>query len=407
MDAQALKADFPILATSVHGQPLTYLDSAATSQKPRAVIETVDRYYRTQNANVYRGVYSLAATATEAFEGARDVVARFLNAPRETIVFTHGTTDGLNLVAQSHARTTLGPGDEIVVSPLEHHANLVPWQEVSRATGARLRFVEPEPDGSVTVEAVRSALTDRTRLVALAHVSNVLGTVTDIARITRAVHERGARIVVDAAQSAPHMPVDVTALDVDFLAFSGHKTLGPTGIGVLYGKPELLAAMPPHYFGGEMIEEVQLEHSTYKPPPMRFEGGTPHIAGAIGLARGLEYLMDVGLEEIHRHEVELARYALERLAEVDGITVYGPRERQAGIITFNLGDVHPHDVATALDEYGVCVRAGHHCCQPLMHRLGIHSSARASFYLYTTREDIDRFVHALVRTREFFLHAVG
>ncbi len=407
MDAQALKADFPILATSVHGQPLTYLDSAATSQKPRAVIETVDRYYRTQNANVYRGVYSLAATATEAFEGARDVVARFLNAPRETIVFTHGTTDGLNLVAQSHARTTLGPGDEIVVSPLEHHANLVPWQEVSRATGARLRFVEPEPDGSVTVEAVRSALTDRTRLVALAHVSNVLGTVTDIARITRAVHERGARIVVDAAQSAPHMPVDVTALDVDFLAFSGHKTLGPTGIGVLYGKPELLAAMPPHYFGGEMIEEVQLEHSTYKPPPMRFEGGTPHIAGAIGLARGLEYLMDVGLEEIHRHEVELARYALERLAEVEGITVYGPRERQAGIITFNLGDVHPHDVATALDEYGVCVRAGHHCCQPLMHRLGIHSSARASFYLYTTREDIDRFVHALVRTREFFLHAVG
>lgn len=407
MDARALKADFPILATTVRGQPLTYLDSAATSQKPRSVIEAVDHYYRAQNANVYRGVYSLAAVATEAFEGARDVVARFLNAPRDGIVFTHGTTDGLNLVAQSYARARLGPGDEIVVSPLEHHANLVPWQEAARTTGASLRFIEPEPDGSVTVDGVRAVLTDRTRLVALAHVSNVLGTVTPLLEVTRAVHERGARIVVDAAQSAPHMALDVSALDVDFLAFSGHKTLGPTGIGVLYGKPELLAAMPPHYFGGEMIEEVGLERSTYKPPPMRFEGGTPHIAGAIGLARGLEYLMDVGLEAIHCHEVELTRYALERLESMEGIILYGPREHQAGIITFNLTDVHPHDVATALDEHAVCVRAGHHCCQPLMRRLQTHSTARASFYLYTTHEDIDRFVHALVRTREFFFHAVG
>ncbi|MCG0314682.1 MAG: cysteine desulfurase, partial [Calditerricola sp.] len=381
MNVKEIRKLFPILHQEVNGHPLVYLDSAATSQKPLPVIEAVERYYREYNSNVHRGVHTLGTKATEAYEGAREKVARFLNAPDSAqIIFTRGTTSALNLVAWSYARRVLREGDEIVITPMEHHSNLIPWQQAAKATGATLKYVPLRPDGTIAVEDFAQTVTERTKIVAVTHVSNVLGTINPIKTFAAIAHEKGAVIVVDGAQSAPHMKVDVQDLDVDFYAFSGHKMCAPTGIGVLYGKRHLLEQMEPVEFGGEMIDTVELYDSTWKEIPWKFEGGTPIIAGAIGLAAAIDFLESVGLDAIRAHEEQLARYALERLRAIDGVTVYGPEER-AGLVTFNVEGIHPHDVATVLDSRGIAVRAGHHCAQPLMRWLGVTATARASFYL--------------------------
>ena len=407
LDPLALKEEFPILHQEVNGHPLVYLDNAATSQKPRAVLDAMRRYYERDNANVHRGVHTLGARATEAYEGARERVARFLNAEPNEIVFTRGTTSAINLAAHGYARKHLREGDEIVIAPMEHHSNLIPWQEAARKTGAVLKYIPLQPDGTIRLEDVERTVTERTRIVAVTAASNVLGTVNPVDRIAEIAHRRGAVILVDGAQSTPHMKVDVRAWDVDFYAFSGHKMCGPTGIGVLYGKASLLDAMDPLDFGGEMIEVVELYESTWKEIPWKFEGGTPNIAGAVGLAAAIEFLEQVGLDNIAAHERKLAAYALERLTAIEGIAVYGPRHDRVGLVTFNLGDIHPHDVATVLDSEGIAIRAGHHCCQPLMRWLNATATARASFYLYNTESDIDRLAEALVKTKEFFGHAVG
>jgi len=403
MDPIVLKSEFPILQQEVGGHPLVYLDNAATSQKPRRVIEAVKRYYERDNANVHRGVHTLGSRATDAYEGAREKVARFLNAASaKEIVFTRGTTSSLNLVAYGYARQILREGDEIALTPAEHHSNLIPWQQAAKATGAALKYIPLQPDGTVSMADVEATLTDRTKIVAMAYVSNVLGTVNPISRVAEAIHRRGGVLVVDGAQSAPHLKVDVRALGADFYAFSGHKMCGPTGIGVLYGRAELLERMEPVEFGGEMIDFVDLYESSWKEIPWKFEGGTPIIAGAVGLGAAIDFLEQVGLDEIERHERRLARYAVERLSAIDGVSLYGPREERTGLITFNVGDIHPHDVATVLDTEGIAIRAGHHCCQPLMRWLGVSATARASFYLYNTESDIDRLADAIVKTKEFF-----
>lgn len=404
----ALRSEFPLLGRSENGRRLCYVDSAATSQKPQVVLDAVRRYYLEDNANVYRGVYALAARATEDYEDARADVASLVGARPDEIVFTRGTTESLNVIARSYGELVLGPGTNIVTSPTEHHSNLLPWQEAARRSGAELRYVELAQDGQVTAEAVRAVIDGGTRIIALAHVSNVLGTVTDVAAIAELAHVQGAVLVVDGAQSVPHMPVDVKALGIDFLAFSGHKMCGPTGIGAFYGRRDLLAQMPPVYFGGEMIEEVTLEGATFKDAPMRFEGGTPNIAGAVGMGAAARYLQEVGLEEIHAWDVELANMAADGLRRIEGVTVYGPSgHRQSAVVTFNIDGVHAHDVATALDASGVCVRAGHHCCQPLMRRLGQSSTARASFYLYNDAEDVGQLLAAVEAAKEFFRRVAG
>ncbi|MBW5447770.1 SufS family cysteine desulfurase [Cohnella sp. CFH 77786] len=403
MDPTLLKAEFPILHQDINGHPLVYLDNAATTQKPRVVLEAIRKYYEWDNANVHRGVHTLGSRATDAYEGAREKVARFLNAASaREIVFTRGTTTALNLVAAGYARTVLREGDEVVITQAEHHANLIPWQQAVKATGATLKFIPLQPDGTIELADVEKTVTERTKIVAIAYASNVLGTIHPIAEIAKIAHRNGAVIVVDGAQSTPHKRVDVRALDVDFYAFSGHKMCGPTGIGALYGKAQLLERMEPFEFGGEMIDFVELYDSTWKEIPWKFEGGTPIIAGAVGLAAAIDFLEQVGLEEIDVHERKLTRYALERLSSIDGLKIYGPRENRVGLVTFNLGDVHPHDVATVLDTYGIAVRAGHHCCQPLMRWLEVSATARASFYLYNTEQDVDRLADALVKTKEFF-----
>ncbi|GAB6935243.1 MAG: cysteine desulfurase [Bacillota bacterium] len=407
MNVKEIRKLFPILHQEVNGHPLVYLDSAATSQKPLPVIEAVERYYREYNSNVHRGVHTLGTKATEAYEGAREKVARFLNAPDSAqIIFTRGTTSALNLVAWSYARRVLREGDEIVITPMEHHSNLIPWQQAAKATGATLKYVPLRPDGTIAVEDFAQTVTERTKIVAVTHVSNVLGTINPIKTFAAIAHEKGAVIVVDGAQSAPHMKVDVQDLDVDFYAFSGHKMCAPTGIGVLYGKRHLLEQMEPVEFGGEMIDTVELYDSTWKEIPWKFEGGTPIIAGAIGLAAAIDFLESVGLDAIRAHEEQLARYALERLRAIDGVTVYGPEER-AGLVTFNVEGIHPHDVATVLDSRGIAVRAGHHCAQPLMRWLGVTATARASFYLYNTEEEIDKLADALQYAKEYFHNVLG
>ncbi len=404
MDPIALKSEFPILHQDINGHPLVYLDNGATTQKPRSVIEAVKRYYEWDNANVHRGVHTLGSRATDAYEGAREKVARFLNAPASRqIIFTRGTTTALNLVASGYARQTLREGDEIVITPMEHHSNLIPWQQAAKATGATLKYVPLQPNGTVALEDVESTVTERTKIVAITYVSNVLGTVNPIAEIAKIAHRKGAVIVVDGAQSTPHMKVDVQALDVDFYAFSGHKMCAPTGIGALYGKAQLLERMEPIEFGGEMIDFVELHDSTWKELPWKFEGGTPMIAGAVGLGAAIDFLEQIGMDNIEAHEHKLVRYAMDRLSSIDGVKIYGPSaEQRAGLVTFNLGDVHPHDVATVLDTEGIAVRAGHHCCQPLMRWLKVSATARASFYLYNTEQDIDRLAESLVKTKEFF-----
>ncbi|MGG0046028.1 cysteine desulfurase SufS [Bacillus subtilis] len=402
MNITDIREQFPILHQQVNGHDLVYLDSAATSQKPRAVIETLDKYYNQYNSNVHRGVHTLGTRATDGYEGAREKVRKFINAKSMAeIIFTKGTTTSLNMVALSYARANLEPGDEVVITYMEHHANIIPWQQAVKATGATLKYIPLQEDGTISLEDVRETVTSNTKIVAVSHVSNVLGTVNPIKEMAKIAHDNGAVIVVDGAQSTPHMKIDVKDLDCDFFALSSHKMCGPTGVGVLYGKKALLENMEPAEFGGEMIDFVGLYESTWKELPWKFEAGTPIIAGAIGLGAAIDFLEEIGLDEISRHEHKLAAYALERFRQLDGVTVYGPEER-AGLVTFNLDDVHPHDVATVLDAEGIAVRAGHHCAQPLMKWLDVTATARASFYLYNTEEEIDKLVEALQKTKEYF-----
>lgn len=405
MDTIEIRQLFPILHQEVNGHPLVYLDSAATSQKPIQVIEAVSNYYRHDNSNVHRGVHTLGTRATDAFEGAREKIRKFINAKSiQEIVYTRGATASLNLVASSFGRANLREGDEIIITYMEHHSNLIPWQQVAKQTGATLKYFPLQEDGTLSLEDVRATITPNTKLVAVTMVSNVLGTMNPIKEIAQIAHENGAVIVVDGAQGAPHISIDVQDLDIDFLGFSGHKMCGPTGIGVLYGKKHLLENMEPIEFGGEMIDFVGLYESTWKELPWKFEGGTPIIAGAIGLGAAIDFLQEIGLDHILEHEHKLAAYALEKMSAIEGLTIYGPAEakKRAGVITFNLSDVHPHDVATVLDAEGIAVRAGHHCAQPLMKWLNVSATARASFYLYNIEEDIDRLVEGLVKTKEYF-----
>ncbi|MGG1639445.1 cysteine desulfurase [Paenibacillus sp. FSL A5-0031] len=408
MNINAIREQFPILHQEINGHPLVYLDSAASSQKPRSVIDAVNRYYELDNANVHRGVHTLGSRATDAYEGAREKVAKFLNAGApEQIIFTRGTTTALNLVASSYARSVCGEGDEIVITPMEHHSNLIPWQQAAKATGATLKYIPMQPDGTISLEDIEKTITPQTKVVSITYVSNVLGLINPIKEITQIAHRNGAIMVVDGAQSTPHMKIDLQDLDVDFYAFSGHKMCGPTGIGALYGKKALLNKMEPIEYGGEMIDFVDLYESTWKEIPYRFEGGTPIIAGAVGLGAAIDFLQEIGLDEIDQHERRLATYAYEKLSSLEGITLYGPKQNRVGLITFNLDDVHPHDVATVLDSKGIAIRAGHHCCQPLMRWLNVSATARASFYLYNTEDEIDRLADALLQTKEFFGHAIG
>lgn len=402
MNIKDVREQFPILHQQVNGHDLVYLDSAATSQKPRVVIDAMNEYYRSYNSNVHRGVHTLGTKATDAYEGAREKVRAFIRAASvQEIIFTRGATTALNTVAISYARANLKEGDEIVITHMEHHANIIPWQQVAKATGATLKYIPLQEDGTLSLEDVKQTITHQTKIVAVTHVSNVLGTINPIKDIAKIAHDHGAIIVVDGAQSTPHMQIDVQELDCDFFAFSGHKMCGPTGIGVLYGKKDLLNNMEPAEFGGEMIDFVDLYDSTWKELPWKFEAGTPIIAGAIGLGKAIDFLNEIGMEEVSRYEHQLATYALERFKELEGATVYGPQHR-AGLVTFNLDDVHPHDASTVLDTEGVAIRAGHHCAQPLMKWLGVSATARASFYLYNTEEEIDQLIAALRKTKEYF-----
>ena len=402
MNAIDIRKDFPILDQKVNGKDLIYFDTSATSQTPAKVIDAMNDYYREYNSNVHRGVHTLGTKATDGYEQARMKVKNFINAKRyEEIVFTRGTTAAINLVARSFGDMIVGEGDEIVVTEMEHHANIVPWQQLARRTGAELVFIPMETDGTLTPESVEAVISERTKIVAITHVSNVLGTINDIRAIAETSHRNGAYISVDGAQAVPHMSVDVQDLDVDFYAFSGHKMLGPTGIGVLYGKSGLLDKMEPLEYGGDMIDFVDLREATWTDLPVKFEAGTPMIAEAIGLSAAIDYITEIGPDAILDYEQELVNYAYTRMSEVEGIEIYGPTKR-AGLITFNMEDVHPHDLATALDTEGIAVRAGHHCAQPLMKWLDVSSTARASFYVYNTKEEIDGFIESLKRTKEFF-----
>ncbi|MCM3702464.1 cysteine desulfurase [Paenibacillus macerans] len=403
MNAEELKKQFPILQQEVNGHPLVYLDSAASSQKPIQVLEALKHYYEWDNANVHRGVHTLGSRATDAYEGAREKVARFIGAARrEEIIFTRGTTTSLNLVASSYGSAAVNEGDEIVITPMEHHSNLIPWQQLALKKKAVLKYIPLQPDGHIALEDAEKTITGKTKIVATSYVSNVLGVVNPVKELAAIAHRHGAVMVVDGAQSTPHMKVNVQDLDCDFYAFSGHKMCAPTGIGVLYGKKHLLESMEPVEYGGEMIDDVGLYESSWKELPWKFEGGTPIIAGAVGLAAAIDFLEGIGLEEIHRHEAKLAAYAINRLSEIEGLTLYGPREREVGLLTFNLEGIHPHDVATVLDASGIAIRAGHHCCQPLMRWLEASATARASLYLYNTEQDIDRLAEALIQTKEYF-----
>ena len=403
LDPAAIRRDFPILATTTaRGRPLVYLDSAATSQKPSVVIDAVDEYNRTYNANVHRGIYELGERATAAYEAARSSVARFVNAPdAHEIIFTRNATEAINLVAYSWGRRNIHRGDAIVLTEMEHHANLVPWQLLVQEKDGDLEFIPITDDGLLRLEVLEVLLRLKPKLVAFAHVSNTLGTINPVAEMTRMAHEAGALVLVDGAQAVPHLSVDVQAIGADFYAFSGHKMLAPTGSGALWARRELLEAMPPFLAGGEMIREVHLRRSEWNAIPWKFEAGTPAIAEAFGLGAAIDYVSAIGLEAIEAHEHELVVYALERLGELDFVRVFGPPpERRAGIVSFEVAGVHPHDVAQILDWEGVAVRAGHHCTQPLMTRLGVTATTRASFYVYSLREGVDRLVDGLLKVKK-------
>ncbi|HTQ78382.1 MAG TPA: cysteine desulfurase [Thermoanaerobaculia bacterium] len=402
-DLDRVRADFPILGTEIHGHRLVYLDSAASAQKPRAVIEAISACLTGAYANVHRGVHTLSQRATDLYEGVRQRVQRFLNAPAaEEIVFVRGTTEALNLVAQSYGRSRLGPGDEVLITELEHHSNLVPWQRLCAERGAVLQVAPIDDRGEVILEEYARRLSERTRIVALAHVSNALGTVLPIARMAELAHAAGAVVVVDGAQSAPHLPVDVQALGCDFFAFSGHKVCGPSGIGALWGRAELLAAMPPWQSGGGMIRSVRFAGTEYAPPPARFEAGTPAIEAAAGLTAALDYLDDVGRERIAAWEEALLAHAVERLEALPGLRRIGTAPERAAVLSFTLAGVHPHDVGTILDRRGIAIRAGHHCAQPVMERFGVPATARASFAFYNTLDEVDALAEALAAVRELF-----
>ena len=403
IDVEKIRKDFPILDQIVNDEPLVYLDNAATTQKPKAVLEAVNRYYQEDNANVHRGVHTLAERATASYEAARETVRRFINASStKEVLFTRGTTTGLNWIGR-FAEEILEEGDEVLISIMEHHSNILPWQEACRKTGAKLVYAYLK-DGGLDLEDFRKKLTDRTKFVSIAHASNVLGVINPVQEIAQLAHEKGAIVVVDGAQSVPHMKIDVQKLDADFFVFSGHKMAGPTGIGVLYGKEQYLNKMSPVEFGGEMIDFVYEQSATWKELPWKFEAGTPNMAGAIGLAAAIDYLEAIGMDAIERHEQDLIAYVFPKLQAIEGLKIYGSQDlaKRSGVISFNLGDLHPHDLATALDYEGVAVRAGHHCAQPLIQYLEVPATARASFYLYNTKEDCDKLVEALIKTKEFF-----
>ncbi len=403
--AADIRKDFPIMSRQVHGKPLVYLDSTASSQKPNAVIEAMSEYYETTHANVHRGVYEISEEATARMEKARVKVARFLNARQSRqVIFTRNTTESINLVAYSWGYANIHAGDLIVLTEMEHHSNLVPWQLLAQRSGARLEFVPVDDHGLLRLDVYTQLLEQKPKLVAFTHMSNVLGTVNPAQVMIAQAHAAGAVVLLDAAQSVPHLPVDVQALDVDFLCFSSHKMLGPTGIGVLYGKRDLLEAMPPFMGGGDMIRTVSLRESTWNDLPWKFEAGTPAIAEAIGLGAAVDYLNELGMEHVHRYEQEITAYAVEQLQQIPGLTIYGPgTEQRGGVISFTLGDIHPHDLASILDqEAGVAIRAGHHCAQPLMERYSVAAMARASFYVYTLPEDIDTLAKGLRKAQEIF-----
>lgn len=408
LDLTAIRADFPILKQSLHGEKLIYLDNAATTQKPQCVIDALVRYYSEQNANVHRGVHSLSQQATEAFEAVREQVAAFINAPTSrSVIFTRGTTEAVNLIAYAWGEANIQAGDVIVTSIMEHHSNLVPWQRLAQKQGAELRLIPIHDDGTLDLEAAAALIDQRTRLVAITQMSNVLGTLNDIPALVKMAHAVGAKIFVDGAQSVPHLPVDVQALDCDFLAFSAHKMAGPTGIGVLWGREEILAEMPPFHGGGAMIKEVFDTHSTWGELPYRLEAGTPHIEGVIGLGAALDYLNQLGMDNLHRYETELTAYALEKLALLEDIQIYGPldAEQRGGILSFNLAGIHPTDLGALLDQQGIAIRTGHHCCQPLMRRFGVTGMARASLYVYNTRAEIDALISGIERAQRIFARA--
>jgi cysteine desulfurase/selenocysteine lyase len=400
-----IRAEFPILGLRVRGKPLVYLDNAATTQKPEAVLRALDRFYRESNANIHRGIHYLSEAATALYEGAREKVRRFLNAETtESIIFTRGTTESINLVAYAWGRKNVGPGDEIVLSVMEHHSNFVPWQLLAKEKGAKVRFVPLLPDGTLDMAAYERLLgSGRVKLVTITACSNVLGTIPPVEEVVRLARAHGALTLVDGAQSAPHMPSDVRRLDCDFFAFSGHKMAGPTGVGALYGRREVLEAMDPFLGGGEMISTVTLEESTWNQLPWKFEAGTMNIAQAVGLGAAIDWLERLGLEAVRAHEERLTAYAMERLAAL-GATIYGPRDakERGGIVAFNLPDLHPHDLAQLLDQEGIAIRAGHHCAMPLANLLGVGATARASFFVYNTEAEIDALVGALGKAREFF-----
>ncbi len=405
INAARIRGDFPILRRQVNDKPLVYFDNAATSQKPNSVIDAIDQYYRNYNANIHRGIHKLAEQATLAHEEAREKVAKFINTKRTSeIVFTRNATESLNLVAYSWGRVNVGKGDKIVLTIMEHHSNIVPWQLLAQEKGAKVEFIKIDENGELREDEVHELIDDSTKIVCVAHASNVLGTINPVKDIARLAHRYGALFLVDAAQSVPHMPVDVQDIDCDFAAFSGHKMLGPMGIGVLYGKAERLEGMPPFLVGGEMIREVHTTGATWKDLPYKFEAGTPNVSGAIGLGAAVDYLQNIGMRNVHDHEKEIGGYALARMKEVEGLEIYGPMnvDHRVGVISFNLGDIHAHDLASILDEDGIAIRSGHQCAQPLMEFLQVPATSRASFYIYNTKAEVDVFIEALEKARKIF-----
>jgi cysteine desulfurase / selenocysteine lyase len=403
LDIEKVRADFPAMSLEVHGKPLVFLDSGASAQKPRAVIDTMRRVYESEYANVHRGAYYLSERATALYEGARDTLRDFLNAgDRKEIIFTRNATESINLVAHAWGRSTLKPGDEIIISEMEHHSNIVPWQMLRDEKDLVLKIAPISDDGEFLMEAFKALLTDRTKLVAITHTSNVLGTITPAKEIARLAHDAGAKVLFDGAQAAVHMPVDVQDIDCDFYAITGHKLYGPSGIGVLYGKEELLDAMPPFMGGGDMISSVSFEKSTWAPLPAKFEAGTPAIVQAIGFAAAVDYVTDIGFDAIAAHEHDLLNYTTQKLASVEDLRLIGTAPNKAAVVSFELGKIHAHDVSTIIDRAGVAIRAGHHCAEPLMDRMGVAATARASFGLYNTRQDADTLVEALETVQEIF-----
>ncbi|MCH8052030.1 MAG: cysteine desulfurase [Chloroflexi bacterium] len=405
MDVNAIRSDFPILEREVYGKRLVYLDNAATSQKPRQVIDALVRYYETYNANIHRAVHALGEEATAAYEEAREKVARFIGAPSsESVVFTRNTTEAINLVAYAWGRANVGEGDEIILTQMEHHSNLIPWQQLAAEKGATIRYIEITPEGTLELGNLSALFSPRTKLLAMPHVSNSLGTINPVEEIVAEASKRGVTTLIDGAQAMPHMPVDVQAVGADFYAFSAHKMLGPTGVGVLYARRELLEEMAPFLGGGEMILKVTFEGATWNDLPWKFEAGTPNIADVIAFGSAIDYLDALGMDNVRRHEVEVTAYALDRLRGLDDVTLYGPDdpEQRGGVVSFNFGDLHPHDVGTILDRHGVAIRAGHHCTQPLMRCLGVTGTARASFYIYNTQDEVDVLIEGLKAARDFF-----